>query len=233
MSDQGHHIDAPDDDLLAAEYVLGVLDAPQRSDIERRIARERAFADLVAAWETRLAPWTDEIAPVAPSPEVWQRIAEKLPAQRATQSAGWWNAISLWRGLAIGASSLAAASLVALFVVVSRPAPAPLIAAIAGGGHQHFVATVDAAHANIAVVPAAFSADATRVPELWLIPPGGKPHSLGLLRADRTVTITIPPNLVAHTNAQAVLAVSLEPTGGSPTGQPTGPVIAQGKLTSL
>jgi len=27
--------------------------------------------------------------------------------------------------------------------------------------------------------------------------------------------------------------VSLEPPGGSPTGQPTGPVIATGKLTNL
>jgi anti-sigma-K factor RskA len=30
-----------------------------------------------------------------------------------------------------------------------------------------------------------------------------------------------------------VLAVSLEPLGGSPTGQPTGPVIANGKLAAL
>jgi anti-sigma-K factor RskA len=34
-------------------------------------------------------------------------------------------------------------------------------------------------------------------------------------------------------NGQAVLAISLEPPGGSTTGAPTGPVIAQGKLTAL
>ena len=33
--------------------------------------------------------------------------------------------------------------------------------------------------------------------------------------------------------SNAVLAVSLEPPGGSPTGLPTGPVIGTGKLTSL
>jgi anti-sigma-K factor RskA len=71
------------------------------------------------------------------------------------------------------------------------------------------------------------------VPELWLIPADGKPRSLGLLRADRAVTITIPPNLMGQIVSNAVLAVSLEPLGGSPTGQPTGPVIASGKLTTL
>ena len=79
---------------------------------------------------------------------------------------------------------------------------APLVAAIEGGGHHHFVATIDARRANVAVVPAAFSADATRVPELWLIPAGGKPLPLGLLRADRTVTIAIPPAWAPHAQQQ-------------------------------
>ncbi|HZD92025.1 MAG TPA: anti-sigma factor [Pseudolabrys sp.] len=60
------------------------------------------------------------------------------------------------------------------------------------------------------------------MPELWLIPAGGKPHPLGLLQADRTVTITIPRDLIADATRNAVLAVSLEPPGGSPTGQATG-----------
>ena len=76
-------------------------------------------------------------------------------------------------------------------------------------------------------------ADATRVPELWLIPPDGKPRPVGLLRADQTVTLTLPADLAALAKKDAVLAVSLEPPGGSTTGLPTGPVIATGKLTSL
>ena len=92
---------------------------------------------------------------------------------------------------------------------------------------------MDGKRGTIAVVPAAFSADATRVPELWLIPADGKPRPLGLLRADSAVTITIPAELAAQTVSNAVLAVSLEPPGGSPTGLPTGPVIATGKLTNL
>jgi anti-sigma-K factor RskA len=82
-------------------------------------------------------------------------------------------------------------------------------------------------------VPAAANIPADRVAELWLIPADGKPRSLGLLRADRPVTLALSPNLAGQATAAAVLAVSLEPPGGSPTGAPTGPVIGQGKLINL
>jgi anti-sigma-K factor RskA len=68
---------------------------------------------------------------------------------------------------------------------------------------------------------------------LWLIPPDGRPRAVGLLRADQTVVLAMPPELAALAKNNAVLAVSLEPPGGSTTGLPTGPVIATGKLTSL
>jgi anti-sigma-K factor RskA len=69
--------------------------------------------------------------------------------------------------------------------------------------------------------------------ELWLIPPGEKPHSLGLIDPNRPVTISVPEDLLSKVSSEAILAVSLEPPGGSPTGQPTGPVIANGKLAAL
>jgi anti-sigma-K factor RskA len=43
----------------------------------------------------------------------------------------------------------------------------------------------------------------------------------------------VPESLLPKVNSEAILAVSLEPPGGSPTGQPTGPVIANGKLATL
>jgi anti-sigma-K factor RskA len=72
-----------------------------------------------------------------------------------------------------------------------------------------------------------------RVLELWLIGPGEKPRSLGLIDAGRPVHINLPAELIQRIAADATLAVSLEPPGGSPTGLPTGPVIANGKLTNL
>lgn len=231
MTDTLDHRSLPEDELLAAEYALGVLAGADRAAAEQRIARERTFARLVAEWEQRLAPWTAEIVEVAPPPQVWDRIAAALPAQ--AQGGGLWHSLTFWRGFSFAAGALAAACLTALIYLGSITQQQPLVASIEGGGHRHFVATIDARRGTVAVVPAAFSADPTRVPELWLIPADGKPRPVGLLRADQTVTLTLPAEFAAFANGDAVLAVSLEPPGGSTTGLPTGPVIATGKLTSL
>ncbi len=231
MSDTFDHSGLPEDELLAAEYALGVLASADRVAAEQRFARDRAFAQLVNEWEQRLAPWAAEIAEVSPSPQVWDRIASALPAQR--QDRGLWQSLAFWRGFSFAAGALAAVCLAAVIYLGTLAPQQPLVATIEGGGHRHFVATVDTKRGTVAVVPAAFSADATRVPELWLIPPDGKPRPVGLLRADQAVTLSLPAELVAFAKSNAVLAVSLEPPGGSTTGLPTGPVIATGKLTSL
>jgi anti-sigma-K factor RskA len=225
----------PEDDLLAAELALGVLAGTERAAAEQRAAREPTFARMVAAWEERFAPWAAEVAEVAAPPQVWERIAAAINAdlRGQKQSSGWWQSLAFWRGLSLATGALAAACIGALIYLGNAPQKAPLTAGIDGGGHRHFVATVDTRTGSIAVVPAAYSADATREPELWLIPADGKPRPLGMLRADRAVTIKLPTDLAALTVGNAVLAVSLEPPGGSPTGSPTGPVIATGKLTSL
>lgn len=232
MSETFDHSGMPADELLAAEVALGVLTGNERARAEQRRMREPAFDAMVLAWEERLAPWAAEIDEAAPPPHVWDNIAAGLPPQDVARP-GLWQSLAFWRGLALAGGALAAACLAALIYLGALSPSPPLVAAIDGGGRHHFVATVDTGRGTIAVVPAAFAADPTRVPELWLVPPGGKPQPLGLLRADRTVTITIPAALIPHTTSNAVLAVSLEPPGGSPTGQPTGPVIATGKLTTL
>ncbi len=52
--------------LIAAEYVLGVLGAEERREFERRFAQEPALASEVAFWEERLAGLADAVAPVSP-----------------------------------------------------------------------------------------------------------------------------------------------------------------------
>lgn len=231
MSDTLDHSGLPEDDLLAAELALGVLEGAERATAVQRAARDRGFARLVEAWEQRLAPWAAEIREVSPPPQVWDRISSALPAQ--TTRNGLWHSLNFWRGLSFAVGALAAACLAGLIYLGAFAPQQALVATIEGGGQRHFVATIDSARGTVAVVPAAFSADATRVPELWLIPPDGRPRALGLLRADQTVVLALPPELATLAKNNAVLAVSLEPPGGSTTGLPTGPVIATGKLTSL
>ncbi len=231
MSDVQDHSEFSGDELLAAEYALGVLADAEHVAAEGRMARDRAFAALVAAWEQRLAPWAAEITEVAPPPDVWNRIAARLPAQ-PPQRVGFWQSLAFWRGFA-SASAFVAACLAVLVYFGTVTQQPPLIAAVEGGGRRLFVATIDPKRHAIAVVPAAYIPDPTRIPELWLIGADGKPRAVGPLRADRTVVIVLPPALADEAKDNAALAVSLEPPGASTDNGPTGPVIGQGILTNL
>ena len=133
-------------------------------------------------------------------------------------------------------SALAAACLAALiYVGAVIPPRTPLVAQLrAEGGKTGFLAAVNSGGGTLTIVPAALlRGEEQKAMELWLIPPGDKPHSLGLIDPSRPITIKVPQDLLSRVNREAVLAVSLEPPGGSPTGQPTGPVIANGKLAQL
>ena len=242
MTDDGAHNGSvePGPDL-AAEYVLGVLEASARRDVERRIAEDPRFAAEVAAWEERLVPLVAAVPAVEPPATLWYAIARRIGGSRRNAATparvALWEKIAFWRALAFGASGLAAASLVALALLL-RPAAPPqpaLVATLApgGAGAASFVAQVDPARRNLLVLPTAPVSTGGRAAELWLIPPGLDPQPLGLLDPARPVTLAIPERLVPHATRDAVLAVSLEPPGGSPTGKPTGPVIAQGALTNL
>jgi anti-sigma-K factor RskA len=236
MSDD-RTIDRDDDSKpLAAEYVLGVLDAEQRRDFEQRLTHEPALRTEVEYWERRLGGLASEVTPVEPPPQAWSNIEAALsPNTTPSADGGLWHSLAFWRWAAIGSAAVAAASIAAL--VVSHPIPSsntPLIAKLdVSGGQAGFVAAIDPARNGLTIVPASVTNLNQRVLELWLIAPGDKPRSLGLIEAGRAIHINLPADLSGRIAADATLAVSLEPPGGSPTGQPTGPVIANGKLTNL
>jgi len=231
MTDPGNHDSFSADELQAAEYALGVLTGSEREAAARRVDQERPFAALVAEWEGRLAPWAAEIPELAPPPQVWERIAAALPSA-PRQRASFWQSLVFWRSFGM-VSALAAACLAVLLYLNAGSQQTPLVASIDGEGQHIFVAAVDIKHATVTAIPLSYRPDPARVPELWLIPSDGKPLPLGVLTADRPAQIAIPPAFADQAWRDAILAVSLEPPGGSPTGQPTGPVIGSGKLTNL
>ena len=235
MSDD-HTISRDDGTPLAAEYVLGVLGATERRAFEQRLAQEPALRTEVEYWERRLGALASEVRPVEPPAQTWAKIEAALqPASAPAARGGVWNSLSFWRLAALGSAALAAASIAALVTIGRVPVPsAPLIAKLdISGGQAGFVAAIDPARNSLTIVPASVTALNQRVLELWVIAPGDKPRSLGLIEAGRPVQINLPAELMQRIAANATLAVSLEPPGGSPTGQPTGPVIANGKLTNL
>ena len=242
MTDQGPPI-ADDDgaDLTAAEFVLGLLEGEARERAEARMRDDPAFRTEVDYWEERLAPLADAVAPVDPPARLWLRIDGTIspptvvPFPTRTRP---WDRVGLWRAAA-GASMAAAAACLAL--VIFRPAPAPpaasgplLVATLAqADGKALFVATLDRSRRSLSVVPVAGPVGDKRSPELWVIPAGGKPRPVGMLDAAQARLMPASAAVLSVADAHAALAVSLEPAGGSPTGAPTGPVIATGALKAL
>jgi anti-sigma-K factor RskA len=234
------HSDTPEggDPIVAGEYVLGVLEASERSAVAQRIEREPEFASEIAFWEERLGGFADEVKPVAPPEAAWSRIEAAIAAPSAAPALGaLWQNLFFWRIVGLGASGLATACLIALayFGTVAAPDRAPLLATLGQqGGQPGFVAAIGSG-GSLVIVPASLLTANQKSMELWLIPTGtqARPRSLGLIAPSQPVRITVPPNLVPFVTPDASLAVSLEEPGGSRTGAPSNDIIAVGKLTNL
>lgn len=238
-------IASDEDDLLAGEYVLGLLEGPDRVAAEARVAADPVFAGCVEAWSVRLAPMlagTD----VAPPAALWQSIAARLAANDEGPSAQAEAAVRRWRFTAIGASAIAA-SLALLLVTRPGPEPVPpplsppaatalqqmLVASLASEETRSAVTiSVEEAGGRLLVTPVRLPADG-RAPELWIIPGDGTPRSLGVIPAAAASRVAVPDQHRAHIHTGATFAISMEPSGGSPTGAPTGPVTASGKITRV
>lgn len=204
-----------EDEALAAEYVLGVLDLPERLLVERRIAQDAAFAVLVSAWESRLSPLNDGYDE-APAPDLLPRIEARLFPAPARARRG-------WLGWALGGLAVAVAALAFIFLPLVQPGPDMLARMATEDGAIAYEATW--AEGDLVITRVAGSAaPAGQVHELWLIPPGGAPVALGLLEGAPLTLATARPQ------PGWTLAVSVEPAGGSPTGQPTGPVVMAAEI---
>ncbi len=223
-------------DLDAAEYVLGTLPAEERARLAERLKNDAALRQVVREWQARLAPLDDAATPVAPSRELWQAIERATAAAPASEAAAS-NVVQLrrrlavWRGAAIVAGALAAG--LAVVTVIDRLALPPTpeggryVAVVDSGGHEPaLIAEVDTTTGTITVRSVKAETPAGHSLELWHVTEGHAPRSLGILKAGldaQTIKNVAGP-------VEGVIAVSVEPEGGSPSGAPTGPIVYTGRL---
>lgn len=215
-------------EALIAEYVLGTLESRQVRIIERAMETDAALREAVAAWEARLAPLSELATPEVPPPGLWERIAAALePTAPAPAPAVAPRRPGLWRVWALGASA-AAAGLAALLVL--RPAPQPRLVTVLLTQRDQPAWVVEAegdALRLAALNPQPPPPD--RALQLWALPQGASaPTSLGLIPADRARLTVTPAGL--RPEPGMLIEITLEPSGGSPTGLPTGPVLFIGRL---
>jgi anti-sigma-K factor RskA len=219
-------------DVLAGEYVLGTLGVEEREAVERRLLDSPELAARVAAWERRLAPLSDDLAPVTPRPEVWLRVRRGIQARRlepAARPVPRWSRPGFWRDWAAAATA-AAMGLLLLILTYQQPT-SQLVAVLSDpSGRPLWVLRASPEDSRLQARPIDGAGGPGQVPQLWLAQGDRPPVSLGLLERggpDRQI-LTPPPGIELRPGD--TVAISLEPPGGSPTGQPTGPVISHGVL---
>jgi anti-sigma-K factor RskA len=227
----------PPDDVLAGEYVLGVLDAAQHRAAQARVESDHAFAQRVAEWERRFGPWLDDIEPVEAPDQVWARICTRLGWNEGARApSGFWQSLGFWRAATVLSTVVAVAAIVWTLQIAHPPEAGakPVIPLAHDDGTPGWLASVDSSHGTVLVVPVPSAPDSQgRVTELWLIPAGKAPRSLGLVSINKSYTVTVPKDVRAALVAGSVLAVSLEPATGVPHAAPSGPIIAKGAIQPL
>lgn len=222
------------DEVLAGEYVLGVLGADARLKVEARIRRDRQFAAIVHRWEENLSEFSDEYGVELPPPEAFSAIESRLfgevPRGNRSGLDSLWNSLAVWRVLTL--ASVLAAVTVGTTELASWRQPAPgrlLIAEMAGKDEAvSLVARYDDQSGRLRVTPVATGDAQTKSLELWLIEGNDPARSLGILPQTGEGELIVPADMRGYLKQGVILAVSLEPFGGSPTGQATGPIVALG-----
>jgi anti-sigma-K factor RskA len=215
-------------DALAVNYVLGGMRGKARMRFQKLISTQSLVRTAVWHWEQHLNPLAGSLPATSPRAEVWQKIQRRLgwvaPEQVISRSVR-----PFWLSLATAASLL-------LAVVLLQPmlmAPVKSEVAIIQTSEAKALWLVSRQEEQLVFkATMAVSAAAENDYQLWMLPADGQPPiSLGLLpqQGERTV----PWPRAALGVDIAALAVSYEPLGGSPTGQPTGPVLFTAEIIAI
>lgn len=227
-----------EDDILAAEIALGLLDGTDRDVARVRLAAEPALTQRVDWWREQFEPLSGT-DPVEPSADLWQSISAKLPRNDNDHD----NAagqVRRWRAAALGAMLVA---VVMGSMMVLRPVPtAPTAPTTAPASQPLLLASLTGERGVLATIAYNRAADRmtivpgpidtrTRDAELWIIPAGGAPRSLGTVDPAHPTTTPARANARQLIASGATFAITLEQRGGSPSGKPAGPVVASGIIS--
>lgn len=216
-------------DMLAAEYVLGTLKGGARRRFEGWLHDDAALRTITETWRARLHPMGEFAPAVKPPRRVWRAIEQRL---HLAGPPGWrfWRAESgIWRPLGIAAVAATVVLGVTLAQWRSHQPAIDYVATLADDKAQAaLLVTADQRHGALEVRLAdGVTLAADRVLQLWAVPKEGAPRSLGLLPRSGALRLALPAGALGAD--VALLAVSVEPLGGSPTpDKPSGPIIYKG-----
>ncbi len=230
-----------DSDALAGEYVLGLVEGTDRTVLEQRIEREPALAASVESWRGHLAAIDATARPIPPSPGLWPRIeaeiAAILPAAERGRAkamkagntlADWWNSLFVWRGAALAGALAAILLAFGLNGALDRARRQPVMVAVLLTEASVAAAVVNTfADGRVEMVPlqniAVPEGKALEIWTLWDRAVG--PRSVGLIDRARTTPLRLDQLPLGK---DQLFEITIENATGSPTGRPTGPIVAKG-----
>ena len=229
---------------LAAEHVMGLLEGDERARAEGLIGADASFAALVDTWQDRFQELDDATPEVPAGETLWARIEGSLPsaapfrarapaAARPSVLASLWRSLPFWRGAGLAGALASLLLLIGVGVFAERAARQPVLIAVLLNDANRPSAVVNAfANGSAELIPL----DGIPIPpdrslEIWTLWDQARgPVSIGVIDAARTVRLKLE-NL-PRTAPNQLFEVSLEPSGGSPTGRPTGPVLMKGTASN-
>ena len=219
-----------EDDILAAEYALGLLPPDEATAAEARMRTDGPLSLRVAWWRDQLGSLAEDVS-VEPASHVWPAIAARLGVNDNVR-----DAARPWKW-ATGALGAVAAAL--LVMLANQPQtlppvrfedPNPLVASVVGEKGTTVAVSFDNVSHRMLVTPVALDPGKGDA-ELWVIPVGATvPVSLGVIDAKHPASHSMDPAKAGMMLPGATFAISQEAKGGSSTGAPQGPVIATGKI---
>lgn len=222
----------------ALAYVLNLMGPSEKRAFEAALLDDPDLADEVWQLEEALSPLADALTPRRPSRQMSRAVVERLFPERVRVRTRP-SAIFQLATDTFFAATVVAATFIA--VVISQPtllAPAEgperqLIAGVPLGDAGEAVLLVRQVGDDMLVLSAIPSADPAHSHQAWLVANDGAAHSIGLVPENEPQRIELTDD-VRRLLAEGVrIIVTVEPPGGSPTNEPTGPVAGTAELRSI
>ncbi len=165
--------------------------------LARAARSDGAVAAAIRDWEMRLASLTEGVAPVTPPPRVWTGIVSRLglaDAPVAGASVPWWARLAFWRSFALASFAVAMAFGVTLFTPAPKVPEQPIVAVLAGpDAKPALIATAMRGERTMTIkVVGAAPVPAGKSLELWMLPDGSPPKSLGVIPDSGVGRVALP-----------------------------------------
>lgn len=236
--------------ILAGEYALGVLEGEELAVARRAFLADSDFVEAVEWWEMKLGVMAEAAGDFVPSPGVLQGILTRIEAEENSDSDKLTPLVPKQisrTSLAalVGGAAMALAGLV-FFIATPRTTNVPAEPPVAVASGEQLIAQladeesgrklagrIDVDNTRLALNISGLEAAAGETPELWVIPAGGAPVSLGAIPEAGTFERNISVDEARLLVAGSTLAVTFEEDTGQRHQTPTMPILLAGTLDQV